>query len=85
MSLHQGQLVKTKQKNTHTRKTEQQQICPGREESENAMAENNDNQFVSPLNVFSTLGTGHMYLLRALIGSFDYLHLVIGLVLVYDN
>ena len=47
------------------------------------MAENNDNQFVSPLNVFSTLGTGHMYLLRALSGSSNYLHLVIGLVLVY--
>ena len=31
----------------------------------------------------STLGTGHMYLLRALIGSFNYLHL--GLVLVYDT
>ena len=49
------------------------------------MAENNDNQFVSPLNVFSTLGPGHTYLLRALIGSFDYLHPVIGLVLVYDT
>ena len=49
------------------------------------MAENNDNQFVSPLNVFSTLGTGHTYLLRALIGSFNYLHPVIGLVLVYDT
>ena len=46
----------------------------------------NDNQFFSPLNVvFSTLGTGHMYLLRVLIGSFDCLHLVIGLVLVYDT
>ena len=49
------------------------------------MAENNDNQFVSPLNVFSTLSTGHTYLLRALIGLFNYLHLVIGLVLVYDT
>ena len=49
------------------------------------MAENNDNQFVSPLNVFSTLGTGHMYFLQVLIGSFDCLHLVIGLVLVYDT
>ena len=45
------------------------------------MAENNDNQFVSPLNVFSTLSTGHTYLLRALIGSLS----VIGLVLVYDT
>ena len=34
---------------------------------------------------FPTLGTGHMYLLRVLIGSFDCLHLVIGLVLVYDT
>ena len=49
------------------------------------MAENNDNQFVSPLNVFSTFSTGHTYLLRALIGSFNYLHPVIGLVLVYDT
>ena len=46
---------KNKTKNTHTRKTDQQQIWPGREESEKAMAENKDNQFVSivsPLNVF---------------------------------
>ena len=49
------------------------------------MAENNDNQFVSPLNVFSALSTGHTHLLRALIGSFNYLHPVIGLVLVYDT
>ena len=86
MSLHQGQLVKTKQK-THTQeKQNNNKYDPaGREESEKAMAENNDNQFVSPLNVFSTLNTGHTYLLRALIGSFNYLHLVIGLVLVYDT
>ena len=49
------------------------------------MAQNNDIQLVSPLNVFSTLGTGHMYSVRALIGSFNYLHLVIGLVLVYGT
>ena len=82
---HQGQLVKTKQK-THTQeKQNNNKYSPGREESEKAMAENNDNQFVSPLNVFSTLITGHTYLLRALIGSFNYLHPVIGLVLVYDT
>ena len=53
MSLHQEQLVKTKQK-THTQK------------------------------FFYTFGTGHMYLLRVPIGSFDWLQFAIGLVLVYD-
>ena len=101
MSLHQEQLVKTKEK-THTQEKQNNNnydpaektarrlwlktLCIRKLSSHNLAAYYKTNQFVSPLNVvFSTLGTGHMYLLRVLIGSFDCLHLVIGLVLVSDT
>ena len=41
----------------------------------------NDNQFVSRLHVFATVGTGHMYLLRVLVDLFDCLRLIRAILL----